>query len=276
MAEVRYTFPLERSTLTHMLELGSGLRELGKGANSMEEAADSIVRHLYESLVAKETGQRACALVRLFKTHAFGQLDEDLQHFARARLAGAAETPAMKCLVLFATAGDRREWNSRAGSTGHQAIPLPNEAAIRNAPMIAQLLSEMGLSARALVNADSTLMLDADQTTFNVFHVPEALGSPYVPAQDFVSAAGVKSVLGFGGILPSGDLFVVILFSKTYIPRATAELFKTLGLMVKLAISPFDRDRVFAKLHGRLSPKRMPSSTNQSTNIEEPRRHSHR
>ncbi len=273
MGEVRSAFALEDFTLTHMLELGSNLREIGKGARSMEEAAEGIVRYLYENLVSKKNGQRACALVRLFKTHAFGQLDEDLRQFARARLAGAAETPAMKCLVLFATAGDRPEWNLSTGSKGHQAIPLPNEKAIRNAPMISQLLSEMGLNARALVKPDSTLMLDSEQTNFNVFHVPEALGSPYVPAQDFVSAHGVKSALGFGGLLPSHDLFAVILFSKTSIPRATAELFKTLGLMVKLAISPFDRDRVFAQFHAGMTANRMPSGT-LNTTVGEPGRHS--
>lgn len=274
MREIHGTFALEAFTLTQMIELGSTLRDIGRGAKSLEEAADSIVRYLYENLFSKETGQRACALIRLFKTHVFGQLDEDLRQFARTRLAGAVETPAMKCLVLFASAGDKPEWNSRTGSKGHKAIPLPNEAAIKNAPMISELLSEMGLNARALLKADSTLMLDAEQTNFNVFHVPEALGSPYVPAQDFISALSIKSVLGFGGLLPSGDLFAVILFSKTRIPRATAEMFKTLGLMVKLAISPFDRDRVFAQWHAGMAARRTPSSAKQNTNPGEPRRHS--
>ncbi len=276
MGEVRSAFALEDFSLAHMLELGSNLREIGKGAKSMEEAADRIVRHLYENLASQATGQRACALVRLFKTHAFGQLDESLCQFARARLAGADATPAMKCLVLFATAGDRPEWNSRAGSKGHQAIPLPNEAAINQAPMISQLLSEMGLSAQALVKGDRALMLDTEQTNFNVFHVPEALGSPYVPAQDFVRAQGLKSVLGFGGLLPSRDLFAVILFSKTHIPRATAELFKTLGLMVKLAIAPFDGDRVFAQWSTGTAARRMPASTTQDDHPQAPKRSSSR
>lgn len=246
MEDVRSTFALEDFTLTQMLELGSSLREIGTKAKCMKDAADLIVRHLYESLISGETGHRSCALVRFFKTHAFGQLDEDLRQFARARLARAVETPAMKCLVLLATAGDRPEWNSTTASKGHRAIPLPNEDAIINAPMISQLLSQMGLSPEALLGTDSSLMLDTEKTNFNVFHVPEARGNPYVPAQDFVVAYGVKSALGFGGLLPSRNVFAVILFSKTPIPRATAELFKTLGLMTRLAISPFDTNRVFA------------------------------
>jgi len=246
MEEARCSFALEDFTLAQILELGARLREIGRDANNMEEASGRIVRHLYDNLVCKETGKKACALVRLFKTHAFGQLNPDLRNFAQARLTGATDTPAMKCLVLFATAGDKAEWNSRSGSKGHQAIPLPNEAAISNAPMISELLSEMGLSTGSLVKPDANLMLDPEQTNFNVFHVPEAYGSPYVPAQDFVTAFGVKSVLGFGGLLPSRNLFAVILFSKARVPRASAECFKSLGLMVKLAISPFEPDRVFA------------------------------
>jgi hypothetical protein len=41
-------------------------------------------------------------------------------------------------------------------------------------------------------------------------------------------------------MLASGDIFVVILFSKVEIPRDTAELFRTLALNVKMAVLPFD------------------------------------
>ena len=57
--------------------------------------------------------------------------------------------------------------------------------------------------------------------TYNVFHVPEAFDNPLIPAQeDFVLPYRIKSVLGFGGLLPSGDIFAVILFLKFgYLPR---------------------------------------------------------
>jgi hypothetical protein len=57
---------------------------------------------------------------------------------------------------------------------------------------------------------------------------------------------GIRSVLGFGGVLPSGDLFAMILFSRVRIPREIAELFKTLSLNVKVALLPFVDRRVFA------------------------------
>src|SRR5712692_5031818 len=163
-------FDLQSFTFTQMIGLGSALRKLGDGAGSMEEAANRIVRYLYDHFIAKQTDQKACVLVRLFKTHPFGKLDEGLRQFAKAMLGGAAVSPTMKCLTLLATAGERPEWNSRAGSNGHKAIPLPSERMVENSPMISRLLSQLGLSASTLVNPDPSLILDVDQTSFNVFH----------------------------------------------------------------------------------------------------------
>jgi len=81
--------------------------------------------------------------------------------------------------------------------------------------------------------------MDMAQTTYNVFYLPEAAGNKYVPAQeDFVIPFGVSSVLGFGGILPSGNLFVIIMFSRVPISPRTAEMFRTLALSVKIAVLP--------------------------------------
>ena len=235
-------FDLQSFTFSRMIELGSALRRLGEGADSMEEAATRIVHYLYDHLVSEPTGQKACVLVRLFKTHEFRELDEGLREFAQAILGGAPAFPTMKCLTLLGTAGERPEWSSRAGSRGHKAIPLPSEKAVGSSPMIARLLGQLGLSASLLLKPDPALLLDMEQTTFNVFHVPEAEGNPYVPAQkQFVIPYGVKSVLGFGGLLPSADLFAVILFSRVHIPRETAELFKTLALSTKLAFWAIER-----------------------------------
>jgi hypothetical protein len=53
-------------------------------------------------------------------------------------------------------------------------------------------------------------------------------------------------VLGFGGILPSGNLFVIIMFSKVPIPRQTADMFKSLTLSVKVTILPFVGKTLFS------------------------------
>src|SRR6266702_4485589 len=203
-------FDLESFEFTQMIKLGAGLRNLGGGANSMESVATRIVHYFYESFISKSTGQKACVLVRLFKTHAFGDLDEDLRHSATTMLGDASASPSMKCLTLLATAGERPEWNSREESVGHKAIPLPSEKFVENIPMIARLFSQLGLSSSTLLKPDPAFLLNTEHSNFNVFHVPEAQGSPYVPAQrEFVIPRGVKSVVGFGGLLPTGDLFAV-------------------------------------------------------------------
>ena len=153
----------------------------------------------------------------------------------------------MKCLTLLGTAGELPAWNSRATSLGHKALPLASEESVARSPMIAQLITQFGLAIGTLITPAADVILDAEQHTYNVFHVPEAAGSPYIPAQqEFVRPYGVRSVLGFGGLLPSGDLFATILFAKQPIPRATADMFRTLALNVKVAILPFAGGRVFA------------------------------
>ena len=233
-------------TLKDMVEFSTALRRMGSGANSMEEVADKIVHYLYENLVDKKTGEKDCVLVRLFKTHPYNELDEDLQKFARNVMKMSPESPAMKCMVLLASAGTLPEWHSRKQSLGHKAIPLPSEHFVEAFPMVRQLIQQMGLEVNTILQPDPVVVMDLAQKTYNVFHIPEAISSVYVPAQkDFVIPFGVRSVLGFGGILPSGNLFVIIMFSKVPIPRQTADMFKSLALSVKVAILPFDGRTIF-------------------------------
>ena len=227
-------------TIKDMVEFSAALRTMGAGAESMEEVASGIVRYLHDNLVDPATGDRNCVLVRFFKTMPYHELDDELQEFARGILNGPVESPDMKCLVLLASTGAKHEWNSRKNSVGHKAIPLPSRRFIEAFPMISQIIQQMGLEANSLIRPDRALVLDMSQHTYNVFYVPEAVGSRYVPAQDdFVIPWGVRSVVGFGGVLPSGNLFVTNLFSRVPVPKETADMFRTLALSVKVAILPF-------------------------------------
>ncbi len=80
----------------------------------------------------------------------------------------------------------------------------------------------------------------------NVFHIPQAVGSPFVPAQaEFVLPYGVQSVLGMGGVLPEGELFVVILFSRVTIGGEVAERLRELALTIRDLFVPFPSNRTF-------------------------------
>jgi hypothetical protein len=148
----------------------------------------------------------------------------------------------LPCLVLLGSTGSRPEWNSPEGSAGHRAIPLASAEMIQRFPMISQLIHQFGIEIGSLLKPDPALLVDLEQRSYNVFHVAEAQDSPYVPAQgEFVVPYHIRSVVGFGGLLPAGDLFAVILFTTVPVARQTADLFRPLALSVKLAVLPFTR-----------------------------------
>jgi hypothetical protein len=236
-------YSLSKLTLSEVTRLGSSLRTSGASAAHMEAASQAIVKGLYDGL-EDGLGSRAVALARLYKTQEYAHLDSGLQGFARGIL-GSTPEPELRCLTLLATAGDEAAWNTREASKGHQAIPLPSESAVERLPMVMQLVQQLGIDVRLVVRPESKLMLDMEQKTFNVFHVERALGSPFIPAQDFVRSHSIASVLGFGGLLPSGDMFAIVMFTKVSVSREIADLFKPIALNVKLALLPFG-NRVFS------------------------------
>jgi hypothetical protein len=68
-----------------------------------------------------------------------------------------------------------------------------------------------------------------------------------VAQEEFVARYGIRSVLGFGGMLSSGDLFTVIIFSRVAIPPETAEQFRVIGLNLKIALLPLSRKPLFQR-----------------------------
>lgn len=234
-------------TVGAMLRAGIAVRKIVRGATSLEAAADLVVRYLYDNCIDPVTGNRSCVLVRFYKTHPYGDLEPDVQRFADRQLGDLVPDDEMRCLTLLATAGDDRVWNSRRESESHQAIPLPSAAIVRRAPMIARLIEDLGLDIEAVVNGTAPAGRPGDARTYDVFHVEEARGSPFIPAQqDFVIGRGVASVVGFGGLLRSGELYAVILFSRAPIPVASAARFRAIALDVRSALYTLDETRTWA------------------------------
>jgi PAS domain S-box-containing protein len=234
-------YNLAEFSLHDMTVCSSTLRTLSDGATGMDDAANRLVRYLYEYFIDGDTGKPACALVRLFTTRAYRDLSADRQACAQNVLSAERAIPDMKCLTLFATAGEQPEWNHTDLSQRYKAIPLVSDEFVAQFPMFSQLFIQLGINVDATLRSKPKLLIDEDEHTFNVFYVPDAVGNPFVPIQhEFVIPYGVRSVLGFGGLLPSGNLFVVILFTKVFLFRSTADLFKPLALSAKLALLPFD------------------------------------
>lgn len=88
-------------------------------------------------------------------------------------------------------------------------------------------------------------MRDASEKS-QVFHVAEARDSPFIVAQeDFVLPYGIESVVGFGGMMTTGDLFATILFSKVPVSSSVADHFKVIGLNLRVAMLPIARKPLF-------------------------------
>jgi hypothetical protein len=237
-------------TVGAMLRSGIAIRRCIRGTESLEEAADAVVQYLYGRCTTSVPGERSCALVRFYKTHAYGTLEPDLQRFAARRLGSFHARDDLRCLVLLASAGDERQWNSRHTSRGHKAIPLPSAKAVRAAPMITRLIEDLGLDVESVVAGAAPIVHGSDTRTYDVFHVEHALDSPYIPAQrDFVVPYRISSVVGFGGQLRSGELFAVILFSRAHIPVRSAARFRAIALDIRSGLFAFDESRTWRSAH---------------------------
>ncbi|HEV7991497.1 MAG TPA: hypothetical protein VGP25_06700 [Gemmatimonadaceae bacterium] len=241
--------PLDVSDVTvgAMLRTGIALRRALRDCGSLEDAAGSVVRYFHEHCVDVHTGARSCALVRFYKTHPFGSLEPALQTLVARDLGQPAPDPALRCLTLLGTAGDEPSWNSRHTSRAHRVIPLPSAEIVRAAPMIARLLEDLGVDLESITRKNEAPSRAGEARTYDVFHVEDALDSPAIPAQtDFVIPYAIRSVVGFGGMLRSGELFAVVLFSRAHIPVTSAHRFRTLALDIRSALFPLDDTRTWS------------------------------
>ncbi|MGK7922598.1 MAG: ATP-binding protein [Trichodesmium sp.] len=239
-------YDLTKFNLRDLSECGFILRQLGRNAETMEAASNIIIQYLYESLIDSQTQEKSCVLIRLFKTHSYGNLTPELQKYVQNILKKTDIQDDLKCLTLISTFGEKPEWNDRQKSVEHQAIPLINEQAIAQAPMISQLFQQLGLEPGTLLQPDRSLLVDLEKQICQTFYVPNALDSPYIPVKEsFVIPFNIKSVFGCGGLLPSGNTFVLLMFLKVELPKLTIDLLRKLTLNLKMVILPFDESNVF-------------------------------
>lgn len=249
-------------SLSDMTECAAELRRLGSLASSMEEVARALVDHLYCQFVSPGAGRRSFVLARFFAILPYDKLDDKLQASVMSVTGDKAPRADMNCLTLLASVGEKPEWNSRSLSVHHKVLPLSDEGIIARSPMLLQLIKQLGLEPGALLRTEPAPFPDPARKLCNVFYVREARLSPYVPNQaDFVVPYGICSILGFGGVLPSGNPFAIMLFSRDPIPRNTADMFKPLALSAKIAILPFAAGPIFCASSDPGSILQIPSPT---------------
>jgi signal transduction histidine kinase len=226
-------------SLADMAACGAALRLAGAEAASFDDAAAQMVRYLYDNLHTADPGERASVLVRLFRTVQYSRLSPEQQEVVRGQLAGRDPSSSLICLALVASNGAVEAWNDPIRSEQHRLIALPSGRTWP--PMFAQLVHELGVHPSG--PNDSELFMDAVDKTCNVFHVLDAESSPHLPAkEEFIKAHGVRSALGFGGLLARQDLFFVVVFTRAQIPPPCAALFRSVAHSAKLALRPWASD----------------------------------
>ena len=222
------------------------LRQLGRNTASMEATSQKIVKYIYQHFCDSQTGENTCVLVRLFKTHPYGELEDSSQQSARRLMNGNSPAADMKCWTLLAAAGAEPQWNSRHTAAENTAIPLVSTELVAQIPAISGMIREFGLDIPTVLGIEPERFLQLEPAVLNIFHVPEAKDNALIPEQNsLIIPYQVKSVLGFGGLLRSGSLFAVVISLKVEIPQSTAQMFKYLALSVKTSLSFAEEKIVF-------------------------------
>lgn len=237
-------FNITEFTLKDMTACGSALRHIGAGASSMEDVANRTVNFLNDHFI-DDSGQKACAMVRFFITVPYGQLSTDLQYHAQKLLGYKPQDDNLRCQTLLATVGVNPDWNDRHKSRYYKTLPMTPKILDEN-PMYMQFADIFKVVLDRNIERDAELITELEGKTYNVFYVPDAATSEYTPAKEqFVVPYQIRTVIGFLGMLPSGQIFSVVIFTRVYIPREVVNYLKTLAFNVKLAILPFDEVAIF-------------------------------
>jgi len=230
-------YTLGRFGLSDVVSLCARLPQAVSATGSMEEAAADLVRFLRAAFVDPATGRREVVLARCFQTVPLQALPEDLRALAYGRLT-SPPPPDARCLTLLGTDGDLEQWCDTRRSVSYRVLPLVSKESVAAAPMVAGLVEQLGLGVERLLDVEQLDAAERNEESLDVFFVPDANGSTEIPAQDFVRHHGVRSALGFGGVLPGGEVFVVVLFSATPVDADVAAMFRTVAMAAKLAILP--------------------------------------
>jgi hypothetical protein len=210
-----------------------------KDCAHLQEAAQTCARLLYEEF------QESLVLARVFVTLPFGELPARDQAFVTA-LAGAREISPLlnektQVLSLLGTQGAEAAWSDRYHSQGHLGIPLVTADFVESIPMLARLMSDMGIGSDWFDKFEPDILVKNLGRAAGVFYVRDARtrldarDRRIVSAQDFVLRHDIHTVFGLGGSYLNGSFVTMILFTRETIEQPQAEAFMLLVNTLKTA-----------------------------------------
>lgn len=212
---------------------------------SVEEAYQQLAQILYDCCCT-QSDQSDLVLSRVYHSFDYPLLTNSLQDVAKDIWKDKIKENS-KLLILMGTYGQEQAWRDRTLSKGHKAILLSPET-LENIPMVSRLIQQIGFDIGMLLGKNELgANYEGIKGTFGVFYVSPALGSPYIPAQDFVEHYGVKSVIGTGVMLPQGDISAYIGFSRVSIDtKMAANIASLMSLFWQNAYSIFEERGMFS------------------------------
>lgn len=187
--------------------------EYQKTCSSFEEASQQIVED-FHNLFRSQDDEPTFALVRVFRTMSFDELNSDLQ-------AKADTSAADHFLTLMGTVGLESAWCDRRLSQKRQAIPINQNMS----PMFKGIFQDLGFSWQDETGDDIVAGQDIHDMSFlRYFYVEDVGASTYITDQEqFVQPYGIQSAIAAGVQFVSQAAYVIIGFSRQHISPEQAE-----------------------------------------------------
>ncbi|MDE3038986.1 MAG: sensor histidine kinase [Nitrospirota bacterium] len=236
-ADRSHLMSLTTLSLVDVARLIARVRHLASHSSTIESFAQQLMQSFQETFRTSPAGDPEMVLSRCFVAQPFTEVASDVKTWLQVGQRRTPEPSAALCLSLMGSAGVVEGWNDASRSSRYRAIPVEADRFATRFPMFAEVFRQVGISIDK-PRLGEGMTIGSAGTGCNVFHVPVALGSPYVPAQEeFVKPFGVRSVVGFGGWYGQGLYFLVILFSKVAILPRSVELLRLLALSVRVGFN---------------------------------------
>jgi hypothetical protein len=230
-------FRIEAGASVDLDNLGRRLLNTLTGSEATFEGVAQQVCQIVHREVVTVDQQPLFALVRIYRLTRSDELPEDLRPLA------SGEVPYS--MVLMGSAGVEPAWNSRHTSVGHKVVPMSADTSMMMRAAVRQLALDVGVEMPAPPLSAPEII---DESIVRVFYEPRAVGSPLIPAQDFVQQYGIESVIGLGSGFISKSAFFMPLFSRLPIDRTMTEGFGRLTAFIGTLLAQYDRpDTLWAR-----------------------------
>ena len=223
---------LNDSSTIDLRKFGDRLQSELSDSAYLQEAAQKCARLLYEEF------RESVVLARVFVTLPFQDLSTPVKTFVTGLADAKGLLPLLRddtpVLSLLGTYGAEPEWNDRLRSRGHLGIPLLSSSFIESIPMVARMMSDMGIGSEWFDKLEPDILVRSLGRAAGVFYVRDAKtwldrqNRKIVSAQDFVEAHDVKTVFGLGGSYLNGSFVTVIIFTRETLEQSQVESFMSL------------------------------------------------